>query len=347
MLKMTRMIRLVGPIILVILLVFCLSTSFAADKEYEIYLLNVGMNNPYYIGIMKGAVVASREYPNINLVNLDGREDTGYQASQMLAAIAKGVDAILLDPITSDALVPAAKNAKAKGVPVFCTDRDISDASLRIAAVGSNQRLIGNVNAEYVVKFLEKKGFKKPWQIVILEGTAGALANTERTGGWYDILNPLIKNGDVEIVADVPADWAREPALRVMSQILVKTKDIDVVIASNDEIVAGAISALKAAGLEPGKDVYLTGVDVSQVGIDLIKKGEQLSSVCHQAWLQGYWGYKIAAEYLLEGKVPPKDKFENNYIITPIFMVDQDNVDELSGPFGEPADPSKAPSLPY
>ncbi|MCD6472165.1 sugar ABC transporter substrate-binding protein [Candidatus Aerophobetes bacterium] len=344
---MLSMLKRIGFVGLIFLLVFGLSTSFAANKQYEVYLLNVGMNNPYYIGIMKGAVVASREYPNVNLVNLDGREDSGYQASQALAAIAKGVDAILLDPVTSDALVPSARTAKAAGIPVFCVDRDISDASLRIGAVGSNQRLIGNTNAQYIVKFLKEKNFGKPWRIVILEGTPGALANTERTGGWYDVLNPLIKSGDVEIVADEPANWAREPALRVMSQILVKTKDIDVVIASNDEIVAGAISALKAAGLKPGKDVYLTGVDASRVGVDLVKRGEELATVCHQAWLQGYWGCKMAVEYLLKGNVPPKGKFKNNYLITPIFMVDQENVDELAGPFGEPADPSKAPKLPY
>ncbi len=33
----------------------------------------------------------------------------------------------LLNPITSDALVPAAREAKQAGIPVFCTNRDISD----------------------------------------------------------------------------------------------------------------------------------------------------------------------------------------------------------------------------
>jgi len=325
---------------------FGMGTSLLAAERYSVYLFEVGFDNPYFIGHIHGAQDAAAKYPNLDLVILDGRNDPGTQATQVIQAIAKGVDAILLNPITSDALVPAAREAIRAGIPVFCTDRDIADPKWRIAAVGSDQRLIGRVAAEYAVKFLEESGLPKPWRIVILEGLAGALANTERTGGWYDILNPLIDKGDIEIVADVPADWAREPAVRKMNEILVKTKDIDLILASNDEEAAGAIVALKAAGINPNKDVYLIGVDASPVGLQLIKDGELSATVAHQAYLQGYWGVEMIMKYLEQGIKPPEGKWPNNYIITENFMVDKTNVHDV-GPFGEPAKKGPVPPLPY
>lgn len=332
---------------LCVLLVFAAVTLSAQEaKKYSVYLLEVGFDNPYFLGHIHGAQAAASNYPNLDLVILDGRNDPATQATQMIQVIAKGVDGILLNPITSDALVPAAKEAKQAGIPVFCTDRDISDPNFRLAAVGSDQKLIGRVAANYAVKFLEGSGIAKPWKIVILEGLAGALANTERTAGWYEVLQPLIDKGEITIVADVPADWAREPAVRKMNEILAKTKDIHLILASNDEIAAGAIVALEAAGLTPNKDVFLVGVDASPVGLQLIKDGKLLATVAHQAYLQGYWAVEMMMKYLQEKKLPPEGKWPNNYIITENFMVDKSNVEEV-GPFGEPVKAGPAPELPY
>jgi ABC-type sugar transport system substrate-binding protein len=317
-----------------------------AQKKYSVYLFEVGFDNPYFLGHIHGAQDAAAKYPDLDLVIIDGRNDPATQATQVVQTIAKGVDGILLNPITSDALVPAAREAKAAGIPVFCTDRDIADPSFRIAAVGSDQRLIGRIAAKYAIDFLEQSGRPKPWKIVILEGLAGALANTERTGGWYEILQPFIDKKEIAIVADVPADWAREPAVRKMNEILAKTKEIDLILASNDEIAAGAIVALEAAGLVPNKDVFIVGVDASPVGLQLIKDGKLLATVAHQAYLQGYWAVEMIMKYLKEGVTPPEGKWPNNYIITENFMVDKTNVESV-GPFGEPAKAGPVPELPY
>ena len=320
--------------------------ALSATKVFTIYLFAVGMDNPYYIGHIHGAQAAAAKYPNLDLVILDGRGDSGTQASQVEEAISRHIDAILLDPNTSDALVPAARDAKRAGIPVFCTDRDISDPSLRIAAVGSDQRHIGQVAGAYALDFLSKSGRPTPWQIVILEGTPGALANTERTAGWYDALNQAIAAGKVNIVADVPASWAREPAVTAMATILAETKKIDLVLASNDEEVAGAIVSIQAAGLTPAKDIYLIGVDASPDGLAMVKAGTEQATVAHEAYLQGYWGVDMAMKYLVNGTTPPPGKWTNNYIITGNFMVVSANVDS-TGPFGEPVGNVAQPPLPY
>ena len=227
----------------------------AEEKMYTFYLFEVSFGHTYFIGHIHGAQEAAAKYPNVNLVVLDGRNDPGFQASQVIQSLAKRPDALLVNCVTESGLVPALREAKNAGIPVVTTDRDVADFDLRIAHTGSSQVDIGRQAGKYAVDFLEKSGIPKPWKIVVLQGLAGNIGNTERTAGWFEILDPLIEKGDIEIVADEPADWAREVGLAKMQQILVKTKDFHLVLASNDQIAAGAIIAMEGGGLTPGKDV--------------------------------------------------------------------------------------------
>ncbi len=343
-------------------IVFILSLSFsvaftsgeagaAEGKMYTFYLFEVSFGHTYFIGHIHGAQEAAANYPNVNLVVLDGRNDPGFQASQVIQSLAKRPDALLVNCVTESGLVPALGEVKKAGIPVVTTDRDVADFDLRIAHTGSSQVDIGRQAGRYAVDFLEKSGIPKPWKIVVLQGLAGNIGNTERTAGWFEILDPLIEKGDIEIVANEPADWAREVGLAKMQQILVKTKDFHLVLASNDQIAAGAIIAMEAVGLTAGKDIYLVGVDCDGDAIQLIKDGKMLATVAHQAWLQGYWAVEMAMAYLEEGKQPPEDKWPNRDVITQTFIVDKTNVD-TTGPFGEPLrtapdQPLEAEPLPY
>ncbi len=323
----------------------------AEEAMYTFYLFEVSFGHTYFIGHIHGAQEAAVKYPNVNLVVLDGRNDPGFQSTQVIQSLAKKPDALLVNCVTENGLVSALREAKRAGITVVTTDRDVADFDLRIAHVGSKQVDIGRLAGAYAVDFLKKSGLSKPWKVVVLEGLAGNIANTERTGGWYEALDPLIDKGDIKIVADVPAGWAREEALTKMQEILVKTKDIDLVLASNDQEAAGAMIACEAAGLRPGKDIYFVGVDADAEGLQMIKDGKMLATVAHQAWLQGYWAVEMALAYLEEGKMPPEDKWPNRDVITETFMVDKKNVDRV-GPFGEPirTDPDQileAQPLPY
>jgi ABC-type sugar transport system substrate-binding protein len=350
--------RLIVVLCVMIAVLFSTSMAFAASKKrppaevkYTFYLFEVSFGHTYFIGHIHGAQEAAVQHPNVNLVVLDGRNDPGFQSTQVIQSLAKKPDALLVNCVTENGLVSALREAKRAGIPVVTTDRDVADFDLRIAHVGSKQVIIGRQAGAYAVDFLQKSGLPKPWKVVVLEGLAGNIANTERTAGWFEALQPLIDKGDIKIVADVPAGWAREEALTKMQEILVKTKDIDLVLASNDQEAAGAMIACKAAGLEPGEDIHFVGVDADAEGLQMIKDGTMLATVAHQAWLQGYWSVEMALAYIEQKKMPSEAKWPNRDVITETFMVDKKNVEKV-GPFGEPIRTSpdeilKGPALPY
>ena len=49
---------------------------------------------------------------------------------------------------------------------------------------------------------------------------------------------------------------------------------VDVIYAHNDEMILGAIAAVKEFGLEPGKDVMTCGIDLSMEMCESILDGE-------------------------------------------------------------------------
>lgn len=318
------------------------------EGKLSVYLFEPGLWHPFFWAHIHGAQDAAVKYDNLDLVVLDGRNDPVFQATQVIQSIAKGLDGIILNAVTSDALIPAAKAATEAGIPVFTSDRDIGDPQYRIGSVKGNQYIMGTVAAENAIAFLEEKGVTKPWRVVLLEGLAGHEPSQEQAQGWKDVLDPYVQKGDAEIVEDVATEWAKEIALTKMQQILVKTHDIDLIICGNDQVAAGAILAMEAANLTAGEDIYLTGQDLDTDGIQMIKDGKLLGSSVHNARLLGYWSVEMMMAYLLEGKTPPEE-FENGTIALESVFVDKSNVDDFQ-PFGdlvatEPGQP--AAPLPY
>ena len=49
-------------------------------------------------------------------------------------------------------------------------------------------------------------------------------------------------------------------------------------IAQNDDVADGCIAALRAAGIRPGEDVFLSGADGTTGGAEMIKRGQLLAT---------------------------------------------------------------------
>ena len=108
--------------------------------------------------------------------------------------------------------------------------------------------------------------------MVILEGTSGASVALDRNKGFLD----AIKNSpDIKILASQPADFSRAEGQKVMENLIqAHGKDITVVYTHNDEMALGAIQALKAAGMNPGKDVKVVSVDGQKSALEAIVAGD-------------------------------------------------------------------------
>src|SRR5262249_20215283 len=85
-----------------------------------------------------------------------------------------------------------------------------------------------------------------------------------RKAGLKAGLRQALKGKPFTIVADQEA-YAEDTAHNAVATILQKNPDLDLILAVNDVGALGAISAIQAAGLKPGKDVAAVGTATERV----------------------------------------------------------------------------------
>jgi D-xylose transport system substrate-binding protein len=97
--------------------------------------------------------------------------------------------------------------------------------------------------------------------------------------GQDNILNPLIKKGDIKVVReDWAEDWKPENAKRIANAAITDTGgNFDAVLASNDGTAGGVIQALTEAGLA-GKTI-VTGQDAELAAVQRIARGTQSMTI--------------------------------------------------------------------
>jgi len=293
------------------------------------------INNPYFVTMAEGAKAAAADF-GADITVFDGQNDPAIQTKQVEDAIAKGYDAILLNPTNQDALVPAVKEANEAGIPVFSVDRDVTGGK-RVCYIGTSNVLAAEEGAVSFLGSLALANKGVPWKIVVLEGIPGASAAVERETGFKKVINPLVEAGVVKIIADQTAQFDRATGLKVMEDILATTTDIDGIIAANDEMALGALQALKAAGVKVGSPdgVIIMGFDAIDDAVTAVKNGEFIGTVAQAPFIQGYWGAEAAVLYLTKNWRPPAGTQVYKptgalFIPTPIAIVTAENADTIT-----------------
>ncbi len=192
----------------------------------------------------------------IDLKFSDAQQKQENQIRALRSFIAQGVDAIILAPKVKSGWDVVLREAKEAGIPVVLVDRgvEVPDPSLYATLIASDFVEEGRMAAEWLVK---KTGGK--CKVVQLEGTPGSDPANDRKKGFEEV---IAKHPGIEIIASQTGDFRRSEGKRVMANIInAKGKDIQAVYAHNDDMALGAIQALEAAGMNPGKDVLVVSID--------------------------------------------------------------------------------------
>ncbi|HEV7857098.1 MAG TPA: ABC transporter substrate-binding protein [Pyrinomonadaceae bacterium] len=250
------------------------------------------------------------------LVVTDAQGQTSKQVSDVEDLIARRVKAIFLAPREFEGLAPAIQAAKQAGIPVFLIDREAAGKAGEdyVTFIGSNFVEEGQRAGEWLVKQSNGRG-----GIVELTGTAGSSVANDRSQGFK---NAIKDKPEMQIIASQTGDFTRATAQKVMENIIQsKGKEITAVYAHNDEMALGAIQALQAAGMKPGKDVLVVSVDGEKAALQAIAQGTMNVSVeCNPRF--GPIAFDTLEKHLNGEKVSTK-------IIVPDRFFDQNNAPQF------------------
>ena len=239
----------------------------------------------------------------IRLKFSDAQQKQENQIKAIRSFIAQGVDAIFLAPVVSSGWDAVLKEAKEAKIPVVLLDRDIdpSGKELYLTAVTSDSVHEGAVAGEWLAKTVAGKACN----VVELQGTVGASVATNRKKGFDSV---VAKNANLKVVRSQTGDFTRAKGKEVMESFIKAEgggKTICAVYAHNDDMMVGAIQAMKEAGLKPGKDILTVSIDAVPDIFKAIAAGEANATVELTPNMAGPALDAIMA-FKAKGTVPPK-----------------------------------------
>lgn len=279
-----------------------------AAKDLKLGLSISTTNNPYFVAMKDGLDKFAGE-KKVSLKVADAQDDAARQADDIQNFISQNVDAILINPVDSKAVVSSIKAANSANIPVILIDRG-SEGGDVLTTVASDNVEAGKMAAEFVVKELGEKA--KAFE---LSGVPGASATVDRGKGFNKIAKTKL-----DILSSQSANFDRAKALNTAQNMIQGHKDVQVIFAQNDEMALGAAQAVKSAGL---KDILIVGIDGQPDAHDAIKNGDITATIAQQPAKMGEIAIQAAIDHY-QGKKVKKTT------VSPIYLVTKETVDQYN-----------------
>ncbi|MBQ7786404.1 MAG: ABC transporter substrate-binding protein [Clostridia bacterium] len=205
----------------------------------------------------------------------DAQQKQENQVKALRNFITQGVDYILFTGVVTTGWDEVLKEVNEAEIPLILVDRmpDCMNEIEYAGAFGGDFIEEGRRMARWTVNYFNTTD---EVNVVILEGTTGAAAATDRTAGINEV---FANHPNFKVIASQTGNFTRAEGQAVMESFLKAHADIDVLLAENDDMALGAIDAIKAAGKVPGKDIIIVGCDSVKAAFDAIVAGEMNATI--------------------------------------------------------------------
>ena len=218
---------------------------------------------------------AMAEKEGWEMVYDDAQQKQENQVKALRNFITQGVDYILFTGVVTTGWDEVLKEVNEAEIPLLLIDRmpDCMDQIDYVGAFGGDFVEEGRRMARWTVNYFNTTD---EVNVVILEGTTGAAAATDRTKGINEV---LANHPNFKVIASQTGNFTRAEGQAVMESFLKAHDKIDVLLAENDDMALGAIDAIKAAGKVPGKDIIIVGCDSVKAAFDAIVAGDMNATI--------------------------------------------------------------------
>lgn len=254
------------------------SQSPNASSENEkprVALIMKSLANDFFSSMAEGAKAHQQKNADSYELVVNGikdERDLSRQVALVEEMVASGVDAIVIAPADSKALVPALRRAREAGVVVINIDNKLDADILKaekisIPFVGPDNQ----VGAKKVGAFLASK-LKAGDEVVVLEGIRTSFNGTQRRLGF----EAAMKEANIKIVDSQSAQWEMSLANTLVLSMLSEHPNVKAILAANDSMALGALAAVKNNG-KVG-DVAVVGFDNIAAVQQAIRDGQILAT---------------------------------------------------------------------
>jgi simple sugar transport system substrate-binding protein len=275
--------------------------SFAAEKEYKIYVVvHGGIADPFWKVCEKGALDAGTLYDDLEVIYTGPTE---FKLEEFMAyieaALASNPDGLVCTLTAPEGMDESLRAAIAGGLPVVAINApDLrepeADRIPVLTYVGEDSYFIGKQAAlETLKRFTPKRA-------IFANHHPGA-TNIEARGRGY--IDTMKENGVMVEALDITDDAVR--GAEMVAAYLKTHPDTDAIFCSNTMRTETIIPRLEADGVKVGKDVKIAQMDSSSKILEYIQEGKVMFTMDQQQYLQGYLGVVFAYLNAKYGFAPP------------------------------------------
>ena len=266
-----------------------------------------------YISSVRTALDSALDKAGISYQDYDSNNSQTTQSEQVTTAIAQGATVLVVNLVDTGS-DDAAKNiiSQANGVPVIFFNRSVSEEAVtssdKCVFVGTDYEMAGHMQGEMIGNYLLENydtldlngdGTISYVMFKGQEGNAEADARTKYgqedadailTGAGKSALSFYDSANSNKYLVDQAGAWSSAAATEYMQTIMSQYNEannnmVELVIANNDEMAIGAITALQNAGYnKDGATVIpVFGVDATDAAKDAISAGSMIGTIKQDA----------------------------------------------------------------
>jgi len=311
-----RVLAVVASLVAVAAAPFAATDAAAqAAKKPKVALVMKSLANEFFLTMETGA----KDYQKHNAGKFDlitngikNETDTAAQINIVEQMINSKVDAIVLAPADSKALVPVVKKAVDAGIIVVNIDNRLDPDVLKSKDL--NVPFVGPDNAKGAEKVGDElaKKLKAGDEVGIIEGVSTTTNAQQRTAGFKAAMQKV----GAKVVSVQSGEWEIDKGNAIASAMLNQYPNLKALLCGNDNMAIGAVSAVRAAGKQ-GK-VYVVGYDNIGAIKPMLKDGRILATADQYAAKQAVFGIDTALKAIAEHK---KQAELSSVVETPVDLV--------------------------
>ncbi len=288
-----------------------------------------------YISSVRASMDKLLEGTKHNSYDANGNQTT--QTEQVTTAISKGSKMLIVNVVdtgSNDAAQNIVEQARTADIPVIFFNRSVDESVVssydKCAFVGTDYEMAGHMQGQMIGEYLKENydavDLNKDGKIsyVMFKGQEGNMEAIARTQFGVEDCNKVLKEiGKPDLtfydaantkgyLVDQNGLWSSSAATDYMNTVLAKHSQannnmIELVIANNDDMALGAISALQTAGYNngTGTTIPVFGVDATDAAKAAIAKKEMVGTIKQDAE-----GMANAIVTMAKNFVDGKDKFD-------------------------------------
>jgi ribose transport system substrate-binding protein len=273
-----------------------------ANQTLRIAVIPKGTSHEFWKSIHAGAENAAKELGNVKIIwKGPAKEgDTSGQIEVVKNMITQRVDAIVLAPNHSEALVDAVQEAIDAGIPVVIFDSGLGKGPAIASYVATDNENGGRLAAQRLAEVIGDEG-----EVIMLRYQAGSESTEQREAGF---LSEIAKHPKIKVLSsDQYGGDGIKTAMDKSGQLLQRFQgEVDGVFAVCESNCNGMLEALEQSG-QAGK-VKFVAFDPSDGLIKGLEAGKVHGIVLQDPVKMGYEATKAAVAKLkqqpIEQRIP-------------------------------------------